>query len=128
MCWPPRITSYESGTCVSACVTKGSQVTMASTLPSFSAGARPNCDQMFSMVTSSYFTPARRSTILKYSSEVWPFARPIFLPRTSPILPTLMPLPFLVTIASGVSQRSLVASFMIRPMTWNGLPACTAFR
>ena len=101
---------------------------MASTFPSFSAGARPNCDQIFSILTSSYFTPARRSTILKYSSDVWPLARPIVLPRTSPILPTSMPLPFLVTMASGVSQRSSVASFMMSPMTWNGLPACTAFR
>ena len=83
---------------------------------------------MFSMVSSSYFILARRSTILKYSSEVCPRASPIFLPLRSPSLPASMPLPFLVTMASGVSQLSLVASFMMRPITLNGSPACTALR
>src|SRR6516164_1961540 len=106
MWWPPRMTKNEPATCSSTAVTYGSHDTTASTLPSLRAGARPNCDQMFSMVRSSYFMPARRNTILKYSSDVCPRASPIRLPLRSATLPALMPVPLRVTIPSGSSALS----------------------
>src|SRR5215472_8498849 len=128
MWWPPRMTKNEPITCSSTAVTYGSHDTTASTLPSLRAGARPNCDQMFSMVRSSYFMPARRNTILKYSSDVCPRASPIRLSLRSATLPALMPVPLRVTIPSGSSALSRVASFIMMPITLNGSPEWTAFR
>src|SRR5215813_398033 len=122
------MTRNESATCSSTAVTYGSHDTIASTLPSLRADAKPNCDQIFSMVRSSYFMPARRNTILKYSSDVCPRASPMRLPLRSATLPTLMPLPFRVTIPSGSSALSRVASFIMMPITLNGSPEWTALR
>ncbi len=128
MCWPPRITSYESGTWVSTCVTYGSHDTMASTLPSASAGARPNCDQMFSMVSVFVFHLGAAQHHLEIFVGGLPAREADLLALEIAELAGLDAPALLGDDGERVSQLSLVASFMIRPITLNGSPACTALR